>query len=107
MFVVCRTVFSLFLVLALVSPALYAVVDALDVIRWGWYFFSVRFRGCYLLDRALMYHSRMLQAAKEISNLNEFVYLAKEISRMLKEEVSWVAATRCYSRHVCPWATES
>lgn len=39
-----------------------------------------------------MYHSRMLQAAKEISNLNEFVYLAKEISRMLKEEASWVAA---------------
>lgn len=35
-----------------------------------------------------MYHSRMLQAAKEINNLNEFVYLAKEISRMLKEEVS-------------------
>lgn len=34
-----------------------------------------------------MYHSRMLKAAKEISNLNEFVYLAKEISRMLKEEV--------------------
>lgn len=38
-------------------------------------------------NRALMYHSRMLQAAKRISNLNEFVYLAKEISRMLKEEV--------------------
>lgn len=35
-----------------------------------------------------MYHSRMLQNAKKISNLNEFVYLAKEISRMLKEEAS-------------------
>ena len=34
-----------------------------------------------------MYHSRMLRAAKEIGNVNEFVYLAKEISRMLKEEV--------------------
>lgn len=34
-----------------------------------------------------MYHSHMLQAAKKISNLNEFVYLANEISRMLKEEV--------------------
>lgn len=40
-----------------------------------------------LVYRALMYHSRMLVAAKKISNLNEFVYLAKEISRMLKEEV--------------------
>lgn len=35
-----------------------------------------------------MYHSRMLEAAKKIGNLNEFVYLAKEISRMLKEEVT-------------------
>lgn len=34
-----------------------------------------------------MYHSRMLQAAKKGGNLNEFVYLAKEISWMLKEEV--------------------
>lgn len=34
----------------------------------------------------------MLRAAKEISNLNEFVYLAKEISRMLKEEVSALPA---------------
>ena len=41
-----------------------------------------------LFSRALMYHSRMLRAAKEIGNVNEFVYLAKEISRMLKEEVS-------------------
>lgn len=41
-----------------------------------------------------MYHSRMLKAAKEISNLNEFVYLAKEISRMLKEEVSGVGSHR-------------
>lgn len=39
------------------------------------------------MDRALMYHSRMLQAAKKGGNLNEFVYLAKEISWMLKEEV--------------------
>lgn len=46
---------------------------------------------CFYCDlptkRALMYHSKMLRAAKRISNLNEFVYLAKEISRMLKEEV--------------------
>lgn len=37
-----------------------------------------------------MYHSHMLEAAKKISNVNEFVYLAKEISRMLKEEVNRV-----------------
>lgn len=48
-----------------------------------------------------MYHSRMLQAAKEISNKNEFVYLAKEISRMLKEEVSWVASAYCYRNRGC------
>lgn len=50
--------------------------------------------------RALMYHSRMLQAAKKINNVNEFVYLAKEISRMLKEEASgclcvWVCLGAC------------
>lgn len=47
--------------------------------------------GRFSFYRALMYHSRMLRAAKEISNLNEFVYLAKEISRMLNEEVGGVA----------------
>lgn len=48
----------------------------------------VAIASCVVGGRALMYHSRMLKTAKEFSNLNEFVYLAKEISRMLKEEVS-------------------
>lgn len=52
-----------------------------------------------------MYHSRMLHAAKEISNLNEFVYLAKEISRMLKEEVGKYRAIAacCHDplKHLC------
>ncbi|CAN0345311.1 unnamed protein product, partial [Ectocarpus sp. 12 AP-2014] len=45
--------------------------------------------------RALMYHSRMLEASKKIGNLNEFVYLAKEISRMLKEE-GWYLEAESY-----------
>lgn len=48
---------------------------------------SLQSRRAVIVGRALMYHSRMLKTAKEFSNLNEFVYLAKEISRMLKEEV--------------------
>lgn len=60
-------------------------------------FFHVGFASRMVVVRALMYHSRMLKAAKEIGNLNEFVYLAKEISRMLKEEVRVERGrSRCY-----------
>lgn len=60
------------------------------------------FALCVLVGRALMYHSRMLKAAKKISNLNEFVYLAKEISRMLKEEVSDVSLPLVITTDVRP-----
>ena len=49
-----------------------------------------------------MYHSRMLQAAKRDGNLNEFVYLAKEISRMLKEQVS-ACARLVDEAYRCDW----
>ncbi|KAG5186188.1 hypothetical protein JKP88DRAFT_310417 [Tribonema minus] len=47
--------------------------------------------------RALEYHVRMLRRAKQGGNVNEFVYLAKELSRMLVDQ-GWFTDAEQYLR---------